>query len=204
MSKRLPVLSGDTRDKIIKGAAFLYCEYGYAYGSIRNIAAAIGIQGPSVYHHFASKEDMTIAMLEQGGRLAMRELSTVDLAANADDPAELLRQAVAAHVRAYRHPDRTLMALVRIYRQLPPELFAVARRELKPYLQRWKEIIAIVAGEAEAKRSGEQISLLIFGALNALTDWEAHPGLARPLPELSDLLVKMVMVGVGVKGKSKR
>src|SRR5690606_1541537 len=107
--------------------------HGYAHGSIRNIAAAIGIRGPSVYHHFRSKEEMTAALLRAGAQAAIRELESVDIGGLADDPAALLDAAIDAHLRAYRDPGRALMALVRIYRQLPPDLFALARAELQPY-----------------------------------------------------------------------
>ncbi len=186
-----------TRDRILEGAAALFSEHGYAHGSIRNIAAAIGIRGPSVYHHFRSKEEMTAALLREGARAATRELDAVDIGALADDPAALLEAAIDAHLRAYRHPGRALVALVRIYRQLPPELFALARAELQPYLSRWIEVVALVGkGRLQGRTEAEAVSLFLFGAMNAMVDWQERPGFALDMPALKRLFTGIVLGGV--------
>lgn len=184
-----------TRERILECAAALFSDQSYSQGSIRNIAAASGIRGPSVYHHFKSKEEMTVALLQQGARMAMAELDKVDIDGFADDPAGLLDAATDAHMRAYRHPGRALMALVRIYRQLPPDLFVVARNELHPYLERWTAIIATLRGDPDRRADSEAIGLVLFGALNAIVDWQERPGFAMDTAELRALFVDVMLRG---------
>jgi AcrR family transcriptional regulator len=45
-----------TRDRILREASRLFAVRGYYGGSTRNIAAAVGIRQPSLFHHFANKQ----------------------------------------------------------------------------------------------------------------------------------------------------
>lgn len=51
------------RDEILDAAAELFTTVGYAATSTRRIAASVGMQQASLYHHFAAKDDMLDALL---------------------------------------------------------------------------------------------------------------------------------------------
>ncbi len=192
----LPV-ANDTRARILQGAALLFSEHGYTHGSIRSITSICGIKGPSFYHHFHSKEEMTVALLREAAALACAEFSKIPQAAYEGDPKALLDAAIEAHLRAYFDPGRMLAALVRIYRQLPPELFVATRQALRPLRNQWVEVIRIASGNrfpdpAQAKA----ISLFLFGAMNAMADWQERPGFAMPLPALLKLFADVLFYGL--------
>jgi TetR/AcrR family transcriptional regulator, cholesterol catabolism regulator len=50
--------SMDRRSQIVESAAKLFAEYGYEATSVRQIADAVGMLPGSLYHHFATKEEM--------------------------------------------------------------------------------------------------------------------------------------------------
>lgn len=52
-----------TRDEILDAAAELFTTVGYATTSTRRIAEEVGIRQASLYHHFATKEDILDALL---------------------------------------------------------------------------------------------------------------------------------------------
>lgn len=55
---------GETaRDEILDAAAELFTTLGYASTSTRRIADAVGIRQASLYHHFATKDDILDALL---------------------------------------------------------------------------------------------------------------------------------------------
>jgi AcrR family transcriptional regulator len=60
-----PGRGGDTRTQILEAAARLFVERGFAATSVRDIAAAIGISNPSLYHHFSSKADLLEQLLAE-------------------------------------------------------------------------------------------------------------------------------------------
>jgi AcrR family transcriptional regulator len=53
-----------TKDKIIAAALALFAKNGYEGTSLTEIAKAVGIQKPSIYNHFKSKEEIFLTIYE--------------------------------------------------------------------------------------------------------------------------------------------
>ncbi|TSD99725.1 TetR/AcrR family transcriptional regulator [Skermania sp. ID1734] len=53
------------RAEILDAAAELFSEHGYANTSTRRIADAVGMRQASLYHHFATKDDILDALLSE-------------------------------------------------------------------------------------------------------------------------------------------
>ncbi|WP_167555465.1 TetR/AcrR family transcriptional regulator [Gottfriedia acidiceleris] len=53
-----------TKDKIIAAALALFSKNGYEGTSLTEIAKVVGIQKPSIYNHFKSKEDIFLTIYE--------------------------------------------------------------------------------------------------------------------------------------------
>ncbi|NUU25897.1 MAG: TetR/AcrR family transcriptional regulator [Streptomycetaceae bacterium] len=61
---RGPYRNGDeTRAQIVQAAARVFAERGYAGGSLRQIAAEVGVSAASLVQHFGSKEGLLNAVL---------------------------------------------------------------------------------------------------------------------------------------------
>lgn len=73
---------------ILDAAAKLFVERGYHDTSMEDIAARVGIAKGTVYLHFASKEDLALAMVDQGARRFAKALDTI-LASGATPRAKL-------------------------------------------------------------------------------------------------------------------
>lgn len=54
-----------TKEKIVLAAFDLFAEKGYDGVGVDQIAEAVGIKGPSLYHHFKSKEEILNALIER-------------------------------------------------------------------------------------------------------------------------------------------
>jgi len=55
----------DTRDRVLQVAQALFAERGYRGTSLRDIARRIGIKAPSLLHHFPSKQQLYLAVLDR-------------------------------------------------------------------------------------------------------------------------------------------
>jgi AcrR family transcriptional regulator len=106
----------------IRAAALeLFTRRGYEATTMADIGAAVGIRGPSLYKHVASKQDLLAGLMTA----TMDDLLAAHRAAVAGtaDPVERLRRAVDAHVRyhaRHRHEafvgNRELRSLVEPHR----------------------------------------------------------------------------------------
>lgn len=58
------------KGEILSAAADVFGEYGYDSGSMRQIAARVGVSEPALYRHFSGKEAIFVALMRIGaGRL---------------------------------------------------------------------------------------------------------------------------------------
>jgi AcrR family transcriptional regulator len=69
-------VEGDPREQILEVAGRLFTAQGYAATGTREIAAAVGLEQPSIFHWFARKEDILAELLD---RTVSPALATGDL-----------------------------------------------------------------------------------------------------------------------------
>ncbi|MFC9746460.1 TetR/AcrR family transcriptional regulator [Streptomyces niveus] len=97
-----PASSADRRTGIRLAALRLFAVQGYRATTMTDIGAAVGIRGPSLYKHVASKHEL-LAEIMTG---TMEQLIADNIAAVAGtyDVREQLRRSVEAHIRYHaRH-----------------------------------------------------------------------------------------------------
>jgi AcrR family transcriptional regulator len=94
----------DTRDRVLQVALSLFADRGYRGTSLRDIAKRIGIKAPSLLHHFPSKQQLYLAVLEQIFN-AMEDSARLVMA-SPGGPQEQMRKAIADSIDFIaRKPD---------------------------------------------------------------------------------------------------
>ena len=58
-------MAKDTRGKILAAALDMFSQYGFAGTNIRELAGSLGMGKSSMYRHFASKEELWNALLDE-------------------------------------------------------------------------------------------------------------------------------------------
>ncbi len=99
-----------TRERLVAIAAAQFGEHGYDATSIDAILAAAGVKRGALYHHFASKQELFDAALDQ--TVAGIALETAKAARGATDPLESLRAGCAAWLRMALDPAVQRIALI--------------------------------------------------------------------------------------------
>lgn len=74
-----------TRDKIILESLNLFSKKGYEGVSMRDIAAAVGIKGASIYNHFKGKEEIFNAIVDKMSTKYDTEAMLLQMPSNDDD-----------------------------------------------------------------------------------------------------------------------
>ncbi|GAA5129737.1 TetR/AcrR family transcriptional regulator [Haloechinothrix salitolerans] len=82
------------REQLLESAIALFHEHGYAGVSLDDIGDAVGMAGPSIYHHFATKSDLLVAAFTR----AARSLATQGAAGDQQALDELVRRYIQVGV----------------------------------------------------------------------------------------------------------
>ncbi|MEU6420911.1 MULTISPECIES: TetR/AcrR family transcriptional regulator [Streptomyces] len=131
--------AADRRSAIRQAALRLFAEQGYRATTMTDIGAAVGIRGPSLYKHVASKHEL-LAEIMIG---TMEQLIADNTAAviGTDDVREQLRRSVEAHIRYHaRHRLEAFVGNREIGSLEQPDQDRVLRGR-SDYERRFRELI---------------------------------------------------------------
>ena len=178
------------RQRLLDAAARLFRERGYHVTSMREIAHEVGMLSGSIYYHFPSKEELLLAVYEEGLRHIAEQ---VDAAVAArDTPWERLEAGCASHLAALLELSDYTQVMIRV---LPPEGGKVAERLLElrdRYEARFRELIdALKLPDAADRR---YLRLLLMGGLNWSHVWY-HPG-GDPPPVIAHRMIDLLRRGL--------
>jgi AcrR family transcriptional regulator len=84
-----PAPSLDRRAEILAAATGLFLDHGFAATSMAALARVVGIQKASLYHHFASKEELFVACVTEGYDATVRRLEELRADATLGDAARI-------------------------------------------------------------------------------------------------------------------
>lgn len=130
----------ERRSSLLSQAARLFANHGFDGVSIEDLGASVGVSGPAVYRHFASKQAVLAALLVDvseglldGGR------TVVD---SSDDDSGALRSLVRFHVDfALREPD-VIRVQDRDLAALSPQDRESVRDLQRRYVDLWVDVLA--------------------------------------------------------------
>lgn len=97
-SPALPPAPDETRERIIRAAARLFSDRGYAATSVKQIAEAVQVSAPALYWHFASKGDLLYAVI-QSTLSRFLEAATSAVRGAGTEPREQLAAIVEMYVK---------------------------------------------------------------------------------------------------------
>lgn len=84
------------RERIINAAASVFREKGYANGSLDDVAAALGIRKPSLYHYINSKQELLQLVFHHALNEGLKQIRTL---AEIEDPAARLAALIRFQVK---------------------------------------------------------------------------------------------------------
>jgi AcrR family transcriptional regulator len=182
------------REEILTAAAGLFARRGFHGVSIDDLGAAVGMSGPGIYRHFASKDavlsDMLLGisqrLLAEGSRLAV-EAADAETALDA-----LLRWHIGF---ALSHPE-----LITVQSRELANVPAPARRQIRRlqrlYVEEWVTVLSELAPRAPQTRLRTAVHAM-FGLLNS-TPYSASE---LPADSMAGLLHTMARAALTAAGK---
>lgn len=179
------------REQLLRASARLFRERGYDATSVRDIAAATGMQSGSWVYHFRTKQDILAAVMEEG---LARALERIEAIARLDlEPREKFRALVRTHLENLLGPGQDYIPVL-LYERRSLEKAQQARviAPQKRYEQAWSDVIAELQARGEWLLPTRVDRLLMFGALNWFVIWyHGRGGLA--VDELTEECVRFFL-----------
>ncbi|QLY32446.1 TetR/AcrR family transcriptional regulator [Nocardia huaxiensis] len=169
------------RAEILDAAAELFTTKGYGSTSTRGIADAVGIRQASLYHHFASKDDLLDALLEETitGALELADRLAADPA-----PAAVRLYALAWFDVSQLCASRWNLGALYLLPELRSERFAVFRERRDELRRHYEQLAAAVAVEAGGGVPG--VELLPFRLVESVINIRSDEG---DSPEYAEHLI---------------
>ncbi len=160
---------------VLDAAARLFAGKGYGATSMRDIAGAVGMLPGSLYYHFASKEELLVAVYEEGVRRIKAALAPA--LAQPGDPWQRLENACAAHLAGLLEGSDYGQVVIRVRPDDAPDVASrlVALRD--EYEHAFSQAIQDLPLPPRTDRRA--LRLMLLGALNWSQTWY-RPGKDSP------------------------
>ena len=164
------------KQQIEDAASTLFRERGYAATSVRDIAQALNIQGPSLYAHVASKEDVLWSIVNRAADQFNAEVRP--LAAATAPPPQRLRDMIRGHVAVVTSSQKDAAVFLHEWRFLSPDRRAeiAARRDSYEALFRRAIADGVHAGYFQPVDT-KLTAMAILSALNGIATWYQSDGI---------------------------
>jgi len=186
------VMNLSRKEQVIRKAAELFREKGYAASSMRDLAQKLGIEAASLYSHIKSKEEILRNLcfdMASEFRKSLEEVEGLKVTAS-----EKLRLGIIGHIQVMAKDLTASAVFMNEHRHLSqPYLrdFLLLRIN---YINRFKQIIeeGIKSGEFKEDIDTKLSVMTLFSSLNWMPQWYDPTGKIDSLnigQQLSDMLI---------------
>lgn len=166
-------IEGGSRRLILDTAARLLRSGGYHQTTLREIAEAVGIRKASLYYHFASKEEIVEAVVNDGVRFVHEAVVAALAAVEGAASRARLEAAIGAHLTALHGNSDYTSASIKVFTFGETPAPESVRRVRRAYEDVWRELVAELqaSGAVSRERAPDVLRYLLLGAMNGSIDW---------------------------------
>jgi TetR/AcrR family transcriptional regulator, cholesterol catabolism regulator len=189
-----------TREEILFAAAQIFGQKGFHATSMQDIADAVNLQKASLYHHFESKQEILLCLLDSALDLLIERIAPVQASLN--PPEEKLRDAMRIYIQTVADYQNLASVLLLEHRSLDPELRErhSPRRDRFEYL--WRDLVH-EGQEAGifACSSSALTARALLGVMNWTITWYRKEGPLSP-GEIADRFADLVLFGLVTRDRA--
>jgi AcrR family transcriptional regulator len=183
-------LEPNRRADLLRAAARLFVDKGFAATTTRDIAEAVGMRSGSPFYHFRSKQELLKeAMIDglEAGRA--RLLAAIDGVA---DPEMRLHVLVRTHLGTLLEADCTSPMLLNETRSLDVAARAEIAAAFDRYQAPWQATLDELAASGRIDSAAAPLRLLLLGMLNWSGHWYRPDG-PLTVDQLADSAVALLL-----------
>ena len=151
------------REALLQESIHLFGERSYASVNIEDIGASLGIAGPSVYNHFASKTEILETAFERATSYLF--LGVTESLSESSAPGEAVRSLINSYVHfGFSHPALVDLLISEI-RNLPDDIRKATISAQQSYIDEWVHLLRLVNEELDPITARAQVQAM-FSVVN--------------------------------------
>jgi len=190
MKKEVP----PEKEKVLKAAASLFAEKGYAGATVRDIAERINVSVAMLYYYFKSKEEVIFSISEMNGDSLLRILD--DAIRDNSDPLGRLRQMMFVYICSIPANKNEVKIFVEQHCNL-------SRKYKNKIVKRHRKIYDIYMGELRQLKNlalirFDDLSVVVF-AMFGMVNWTYRwyrEGDKKPIEGVARILIDLFFHGI--------
>ena len=206
MARPAGIKGKQTRQRILSNSLKLFARSGYAAVSMREIAEAVGVGPGALYNHFATKQHILMAIMEEHMRAllaAYAENTTPTNEAKNDTATAKLEEFVRFHISYHiALPDAVFLSYMEL-RALEPENFKIIEDLRREYEAILKQILHLGVQQKQIRVEDIHVSAMaILAMLTGVTSWFRQQG-RLSAREIEDIYLSLVMRALALPSEAK-
>jgi AcrR family transcriptional regulator len=186
-----------SREAILESAAQVIRQKGFHGASMADIAEAVQLQKASLYHHFSSKQDILLELLDRALEMVIERMALV-MAQNL--PADQkLRLAMRSYLKTLSEQGDLVSVLLLEHRSLDPEYHSRHIPHRDRFENMWRDLIQ--EGVDTGVFFVENIPMTVrglMGVMNWTITWYSPTG-ALSIEEIADHFANVFLNGLDHK-----
>jgi AcrR family transcriptional regulator len=191
-----------SRDLILESAAQVFCKKGYNGATMSDIAKAVGLQKPTLYHHFGSKQEILAELLDRAMTIVTENMAQV--MQQDFPPDEKIKIAMRTYLQVLcEQPDLSSVLLLE-YRSLEKDLYKRHIHNRDKFEKMWRDLVK--QGVDSGQLRSESVSMTVWallGVMNWTITWYRPDG-KLSAGEISDLFSSLFLNGLRSNKKTTR
>lgn len=164
------------RSELVLAAARMFREQGYERTTVRELAAAVGLQSGSLFHHFRNKEEILLAVMANGIQSVIDEGQA--LLDGDGGPAQRLTGLFRLHMNSliYGVGGNAMHAIIFDWRSLSLPARLRARELSDVYEGLWHRAISDAVGAGLLEGDPVVLRKYVLGGMNHMVRWYKPDG----------------------------
>lgn len=183
-----------TREDILEAAAQVFRQKGFHGASMQDIAKAVNLQKPSLYHHVSSKQEILLALLDRALELLLERISVIS--SQNIPPDQKLREMIRAYLQILAENMDLSAVLLFEHRSLERKQHARHVPNRDKFEALWRDVLS--EGVMAKRFHCEDPALTaraILGILNWTITWY-HPDGPLEIDEIGDHYSNLLLMGL--------
>jgi TetR/AcrR family transcriptional regulator, cholesterol catabolism regulator len=182
------------RDQILTASAQIIRQKGFHAASMQDIAEAVHLQKASLYHHFSSKQEILLILLDQALDLLTEKVASVMARDISED--EKLRQAMDVYLETMADHAALASVLLFEHRSLDPEYRErhIPRRDR--FEKMWQDLVREGVNKGIFRTTDPVMSArAMLGTMNWTMTWYRQDG-PLSMRQISDRVSTLFLDGL--------